>query len=88
MNKTERTIRDLAEKHNIPITKAFEIVDLYNQVIAMNISDEDKEDEQGLLDIDKFKVISIQNFGKFVPKPKMITQTNNKRLKQRKQHES
>lgn len=88
MTNTEKTIRAIAEKHNIPVTKALEITNLYAELLEHTIADPCKENNEGLLDIDKFKIVSIQNFGKFVPKASLIKMTNTKRLKQKQQHES
>lgn len=88
MTNTEKTIRAIAEKHNIPVTNALEITNLYAKLLENTISDPCKENNEGLLDINKFKIVSIQNFGKFVPKPSLIKMTNTKRLKQKQQHES
>jgi hypothetical protein len=83
MNKTDVIIRAIAEKQNIPITKAYEMMNLYTDLIAKTISHPDKENEDGLLDINKFKIISVQHFGKFVPREGLVKMTNTKRLKEK-----
>jgi hypothetical protein len=83
MNKTEQIVRDIAEKQGIPLTKANEVMSLYTDLIAKTISNPDKTDENGLLDINKFKVIRVQHLGKFVPRPNAIKNINKARLKQK-----
>lgn len=84
MSKQEDTLMSIATRHGIQKGQAEEVWILFGRFIA-NVINEDKTNEEGLLDQDKFKVIHIDNFGKFVCKPKYIKRKNKIKLES---HES
>jgi len=75
MNKQEEILLELARKHNINILQAREIFNLFGSTIADIISDPDKK-QDGLYNPDKFKVIHIDHFGKFIPNQRKIRHAN------------
>lgn len=74
-SKQDEILIELAHKHNINILQAREVFSLLNSKIAEIISNPDKKTE-GLYDPDKFDVIHIDNFGKFIPNQKKIRHAN------------
>jgi hypothetical protein len=66
MSKQSDILRSLATHHGITYGQAEEIWTLFNQKIREVISNPDKKTD-GLYDVDKFKTIHIDNFGKFTP---------------------
>jgi nucleoid DNA-binding protein len=68
-------LHHVAKRHGINIGQAEEIWALFIQKIGMEISNPDKKTDD-LYDIEKFPVIHIDNFGKFVPNVKNINYAN------------
>lgn len=69
--KQEEIIYRIASEHGISKTHSKEIWKLFTNKIAETISDQDKK-EDGKFSRDKFKVVHISNFGKFIPNYKKI----------------
>jgi nucleoid DNA-binding protein len=76
MTKQKEILNKLAKSHDISIGQAEEIWDLFINKINTTISDTNKKDEAGLYDLDKFKTIHIDNFGKFIPNVRNIRHAN------------
>ena len=76
MNKQKKILNDLAKAHGISIGQAEEIWNLLTDKVATTISDVDKKDDEGLYDVNKFKTIHIDNFGKFIPNVRNIRHAN------------
>tara|TARA_R110000851_G_scaffold300630_2_gene456844 strand:+ start:230 stop:505 length:276 start_codon:yes stop_codon:yes gene_type:complete len=76
MNKQKAILNRLAKEHGITIGQAEEIWKLLVDKIAITISDPDKKGEDNLYDIEKFPIIHIDNFGKFIPNVKNLTYAN------------
>jgi hypothetical protein len=75
MTKQREILINLAKSHGININQAEEIWNLLGGKIAEVISNSNKKTE-GLYDIEKFPVIHIDNFGKFIPAPRQIKHAN------------
>lgn len=75
MTKQREILINLAKSHGININQAEEIWNLLGGKIAEVISEANKKTE-GLYDIEKFPVIHIDNFGKFIPAPRQIKHAN------------
>jgi nucleoid DNA-binding protein len=73
--KQEEILYEVASKHGIPKGQSKEIWKLLTRKIAETISEENKK-EEGFFIKEKFKVIHIQNFGKFIPNYKRINFAN------------
>jgi hypothetical protein len=68
-------LRRVAKQHQIQINQAEEIFELFCKKIGSVVAEEDKF-VNGFYHIDKFPIIHIDNFGKFIPSPKHITKYN------------
>ena len=75
-NRQKKILNELAAKHGLTIGQAEEVWKLLTDKVATTISDLDKKNEDDTYDIDKFKTISISNFGKFIPHKKFIINAN------------
>jgi nucleoid DNA-binding protein len=76
IKKSQKEIlNELAARHGISIGQAEEIWKLFTDKIHQTISDPDKKTD-GLYDVDKFKTIHIDNFGKFIPNVRNIRHAN------------
>ena len=75
MNKQEEILQELARKHGLNLLQAREIFNLLGSKISEIISNPDKKID-GLYNSDKFDIIHIDNFGKFVPNQKKIRHAN------------
>lgn len=73
--KQEEILYEVASNHGLSKGQSKEIWQLLTRKVAETISDKDKK-EEGLFIKDKFKVIHIQNFGKFIPNYKRINFAN------------
>lgn len=78
MRKTEQQdiLLQKAQDHGLTIGQAEEVWMLFCRLIKETISKEDKK-ENGLYVVDNFKIIHIDNFGKFKIKKKTIVYANN-----------
>ena len=76
MTKQKKILNDLAMAHGITIGQAEEIWSLMIDKVATTISEKNKQDENGLYDIEKFPVVHIDNFGKFIPSARNINYAN------------
>lgn len=68
-------LHQTAKRHGLTIGQAEEVWALFLQKIQLEISNPDKKTE-GLYDVEKFPIIHIDNFGKFIPNLKTINYAN------------
>jgi len=74
--KQSDILERVAKAHGLSTKEAEEIWLLFTEKIRETISDLDKKGEDGLYDIEKFPIIHIDNFGKFVPDKRNIRHAN------------
>lgn len=72
----KKILNKLAKDHGLSIGQATEIWDLLIDKLATTISDPDKRKDDGLYDVDKFPIIFIENFGKFIPNLRNLKYAN------------
>tara|TARA_R110001632_G_scaffold217922_1_gene346799 strand:- start:110 stop:379 length:270 start_codon:yes stop_codon:yes gene_type:complete len=77
MDKQDVILRQLAKDYGINIGQAEEIWRLFINKIHLEISDTNKRTE-GIYDINKFPLIHIENFGKFIPSKKKVDFVNSR----------
>ncbi len=75
MQDQKKILREIAKTHGIPIKVAEEVFSLFIKKIIETISDPDKKTEE-LYDVEKFKTVHIDNFGKFKPNIRNIRHAN------------
>lgn len=75
MSRQKDILTKTAERHGLSIAQAEEIWNLFGAKIADVISKQDKLDN-GVYDPEKFPVIHIDNFGKFIPDQRKIRHAN------------
>ena len=75
MQDQKKILNEIAKTHGIPIMVAEEVFSLFIKKIVETISDPDKKTEQ-LYDVEKFKTVHIDNFGKFKPNIRNIRHAN------------
>jgi hypothetical protein len=75
MTSQREILLKVAKKHGINIGQAEEIWNLIGNKIAEVIGDLDKKTND-LYDADKFHIIHIDNFGKFIPNKNKIRHAN------------
>ena len=83
MNNQKKILVSIAKENNLTISQAEEIFRLFCNKISDEISSVKKTD--GLFNPEKFNIIHIDNFGKFVPNQRKIRHANfclNKKNKQ------
>jgi hypothetical protein len=73
--RQEQILIETAEAHGISITEAREIWKLFTDKIATSIEDPSKRVE-GLYELEKFPVIKIDKFGRFIPNANNIKYAN------------
>jgi len=74
MNKQKEILKKIAASHGISIAQAEEIWKLLGNKISDVISSDHKTDE--IFDENKFPIIHIDSFGKFVPNKRKINHAN------------
>jgi nucleoid DNA-binding protein len=74
MNNQKKILMSVAKENNLTISQAEEIFRLFCNKISDEISDVKKTD--GLFDTEKFNIIHVDNFGKFVPNQRKIRHAN------------
>jgi len=74
MNKQKEILKKIAASHGISIAQAEEIWKLLGNKISDVISSDHKTD--GIFDENKFPIIHIDSFGKFVPNKRKINHAN------------
>jgi hypothetical protein len=74
MSKQKDILHATARRHGLNISQANEVWDLLGSKIAEIISSSHTSGE--ILDPDNFKIIHIDNFGKFIPNKRKIMQRN------------
>lgn len=75
MTKQREILLATAKRHGLNIGQAEEVWNLIGGKIAEVISDLDKKTDE-LYDDNKFQVIHIDNFGKFIPNKNKIRHAN------------
>jgi hypothetical protein len=75
MTKQREILLAMAKRHGLNIGQAEEVWNLIGGKIAEVISDLDKKTDE-LYDDNKFHVIHIDNFGKFIPNKNRIRHAN------------
>ena len=75
MTKQREILLAIAKRHGLNIGQAEEVWNLIGGKIAEVISDLDKKTDE-LYDDNKFHVIHIDNFGKFIPNKNRIRHAN------------
>lgn len=75
MTKQREILLAMAKRHGLNIGQAEEVWNLIGGKIAEVIGDLDKKTDE-LYDNDKFQVIHIDNFGKFIPNKNRIRHAN------------
>jgi hypothetical protein len=75
MTKQREILLAIAKRHGLNIGQAEEVWNLIGSKIAEVISDLDKKTDE-LYDDNKFQVIHIDNFGKFIPNKNKIKHAN------------
>jgi len=75
MSKQKEILKRTAERHGLTIAQAEEIWNLFGGKIHEVISNPDKKSE-GEYDVEKFPIIHIDNFGKFIPNKRKIRHAN------------
>ncbi len=74
MSKQKEILKKIAASHGVSLSQAEEIWKLLGNKIADVISSDHKTD--GIFDEDKFPIIHIDNFGKFIPNKRKINHAN------------
>jgi nucleoid DNA-binding protein len=74
MNKQKEILKKIAASHGVSLSQAEEIWKLLGNKIADVISSDHKTN--GIFDEDKFPIIHIDNFGKFIPNKRKINHAN------------
>lgn len=86
MSKQRSILEQVATKHGLTLAQAEEIWNLFGAKIADTISKQDKlVDNQ--YDPEKFPVIHIDNFGKFIPNQRKLRHANHCLTLKQKQNE-
>ena len=75
MQDQKKILNEIAKTHGMPIMVAEEVFSLFIKKIVETISDPDKKTEE-LYDVEKFKTVHIDNFGKFKPNIRNIRHAN------------
>jgi hypothetical protein len=75
MIEQRRLLLEVAMRHGVKIGQAEEVWNLLGGKIAEVIADIDKKSDE-LYDKEKFPVIHIDNFGKFIPNQRKIRHAN------------
>jgi nucleoid DNA-binding protein len=75
MRSQKDILMEVASRHGLNQTQAEDIWNLIGGKIAEVISKNDKKVD-GLYDVEKFPVIHIDNFGKFIPDNRKIRHAN------------
>ena len=75
MNEQRRLLLEVATRHGVKIGQAEEVWNLLGGKIAEVISNIEKKSDE-LYDKEKFAVIHIDNFGKFIPNQRKIRHAN------------
>jgi nucleoid DNA-binding protein len=87
MTKQQEILINTAKRHGLTIAQAEEIWNLFGAKISDTISKQDKL-EDGVYNPEKFPVIHIDNFGKFIPNQRKIRHANHCLTLKQKQNES
>jgi|TARA_R110001592_G_scaffold138104_2_gene356609 hypothetical protein len=74
MSKQKEILKKIANTHGVTVSQAEEIWKLLGNKIADVISSDHKTDK--LFDEEKFPIIHIDNFGKFIPNKRKINHAN------------
>lgn len=66
---------EIARRNGVSVAQAEEIWNSFGATIAKHISSNHRDDDNKF-NLDKFPVINIQHFGKFIPRKKKINYAN------------
>ena len=66
---------EIARRNGVSVAQAEEIWNSFGLTIAKHISSNHRDDDNKF-NLDKFPVINIQHFGKFIPRKKKINYAN------------
>lgn len=86
MNRQKDILERIAKKHGLTLAQAEEIWNLFGNKISEVISKQDKL-ENNIYNPEKFPVIHIDNFGKFIPDQRRIRHANHCLTLKQKQNE-
>jgi hypothetical protein len=75
MTKQKEILVRIAKEHGLQIQQAEEIWKLLTDKVFYEISKKDKM-VNGVYDSEKFKIIHVDNFGKFIPNKRNINHAN------------
>jgi hypothetical protein len=71
----EKMLKDIAKENNLPYKTVLEIFRKACEKIVLEMSNHEV-DERGIKNLDTYKTIHVQNFGKFIPEVKRIKASN------------
>lgn len=83
LSRQDEIIREVAQRHGIPIMKAVEAWESYVKTIKKIIVD-DNHQEDGLFVPDKYKTVCVLGLGRFYPNVKYMNKMNEIRIEKRK----
>lgn len=83
LSRQDEIIREVAQRHGIPIMKAVEVWESYVKTIKKIIVD-DNHLEDGLFTPDKYKTVCVLGLGRFYPNVKYMNKMNELRIEKRK----
>jgi nucleoid DNA-binding protein len=86
VNRQREILEKTAKKHGLTLAQAEEVWSLFGAKISEVISKQDKL-ENKIYNADKFPVIHIDNFGKFIPDQRRIRHANHCLTLKQKQNE-
>jgi stalled ribosome alternative rescue factor ArfA len=71
----EKLFRKVAKDNNVPYTVVLDIFRKACEKVTIEMGSYEADDK-GVKDMDSFKVIHVQNFGKFIPHKQKILASN------------
>ena len=87
LSRQDEIIREVAQRHGIPIMKAVDVWESYIKTIKKIIVD-DNHQEDGLFVPDKYKTVCVLGLGRFYPNVKYMNKMNELRIEKRKNKEN
>jgi nucleoid DNA-binding protein len=75
-NKQKEILEQIGNKYGLDKKQSEEIWNLFTKKIQEVISEPNKKGELGLYEAERFPVIHIDNFGKFIPNLRNIRHAN------------
>lgn len=83
LSRQDEIIREVAQRHGIPIMKAVEVWESYVKTIKKIIVD-DNHLEDGLFTPDKYRTVCVLGLGRFYPNVKYMNKMNELRIEKKK----